>query len=163
MKYAENHKGFILEYVINDEVKNMLWKKFSYNILPIYSDEKYDAYKYAVCSLALSLLDNSLRTRDASDMYVRLLFQPINWETTKISVIKMKCHQYDKEWRIVLFHSFSQRQFVPLQPQSVTIGLRTPEYKKRLIISAAQVAGISKFYRMIIDENDEFVRVPLKV
>lgn len=164
LKYAENHKGFILEYVINDEVKNMLWKDFFCNVLPIYySDEKYDAYKYAVYSLALSLLDNSLKTQDASDMYVRLLFQPINWEITKISVIKRKCHQYDKEWRIVPSFTMQNRKRIFMKPKSITVGLRTPEYKKRLIISAAQAAGISEFYQMVINEHDEFVRLPLKI
>ena len=96
-------------------------------------------------------------------LYYAVKNDPIAWENTKLTVIKKMCHKYDKEWRLVPLNTLKQREFIPWKPKSVTIGLRTPEYKKRLIISAAQTAGISEFYQMIINEHDKFVRVPLKV
>lgn len=159
LKYAENHKGFVLEYSLCDNVLNKIWNsQLHANILPIYySGDKFDAYDYAVYNLAL------FAVKDDPDIYNMLNYKAIGWENTKISVIKKICHKYDMEWRIVPLYISPQRRSISWQPQSITIGLRTPEYKKQLIISAAKIAGISEFYQMIIDEHDEFVRIPLEV
>ncbi len=163
LKYAENHRGFVLEYPITEPWKKELWEQEPHsNILPVYySDEPYDAYRYAVLSLVMSLLrcDNY----NDFDLYVRALFQPTCWENTKISIIKKKCHKYDKEWRIVPAITLEERKSIQKKPQSVTIGLRTSEEDKQKIISAAQVAGITEFYKMVIDDHDNFVRKPLSI
>lgn len=141
LKYAENHKGFVLEYSLCDDTVNGIWNSNLHaNILPVhYSKDKFDAYDYAVYNLAL------LAVKDNPKIYNELNFKAIGWENTKLSVIKKICHKYDKEWRIIPLYILLQREFIHWMPRSVTIGLRTPEYKKRLIISAAQVAGITEF------------------
>lgn len=161
LKYAENHKGFVIEYSINDELLKNVWNEYyKANLFPVYySTDGYDASDYFNCKVAYAALGNN--NTSLLDSFMK--GDKICWESIKISTIKKKCHEEDKEWRLVPLDTLEKREFVTWQPQSITIGLRTPEYKKQLIISAAKIAGISEFYQMIIDEHDEFVRVPLKI
>lgn len=157
MKYADNHKGFVLEYNFSPEFIEELWnyKVLSANLLPVYySDQKYNATDYAVRNLLLYMC------RPTPDLYNELL-RYLNWENTKISLIKNKCHKYDKEWRLVPSFSLISRDVIKRQPQSITIGLRTSKYTERTIIEAAKIAGINKFYKMEIDNRDRFVRKPI--
>lgn len=157
MKYADNHKGFVLEYVFPKEFIEELWnyKVLSANLFPVYySDKKYDATDYAVHNLLLYMC------RPIPDIYNELL-RYMGWENTKISLIKNKCHKYDKEWRLVPSFSLISRDCIRRRPQSITIGLRTSKYTERTIIEAAKIAGISKFYKMEIDNRDRFVRKPI--
>ncbi len=57
---------------------------------------------------------------------------PIGWENTKVSIIKKTCHKYGKEWRVIPLYAMEQRGYFRLKPKSVTIGLRTPTYKRNL-------------------------------
>lgn len=154
MKYADNHKGFVLEYDFSPEFIDELWKYkvLSANLFPVYySDKKYDATDYAVRNILLYVC------RPTPDLYNELL-RYMGWENTKISLIKNKCHKYDKEWRLIPAFSLICRDVIRCRPQSITIGLRTSKYTERTIIAAAKIAGIDKFYKMEIDNNDRFVR-----
>lgn len=160
LKYAENHTGFVLEYTLNKSILKDIWEsKLHANILPIYySNKKYDAYHYAIYYLTLNMV------RGNPEIYDKLQWMyPIGWENTKMSIIKKSCHKYDKEWRIVPLYVLNQREFISWKPKSVTIGLRTPNYKKQLIISAAKLAGIPEYYEMYIDNNDNFKRRKINV
>lgn len=162
LKYAENHRGYVIEYAINDEILKTEWNNYyKANLLPIYySNNGYEANRYFSYKIAYSAIKNP----SENPLLVAMMQKEnICWESVKISTIKKKCHEYDKEWRLVPLDTLEKRECISWQPKSVTIGLRTPEYKKRLIISAAQTAGISEFYKMTINEHDEFVRVPLTV
>ncbi len=153
LKYAENHKGIVLEYEIDESILDNLWNSCNANILPIYySDNKYNAYRYFVYNITLSFV------KDYPEIYNKLQWMPIGWENTKMSIIKKTCHKYDEEWRIIPLYIMTQRKFIRWKPKSVTIGLRTPMYKRNLIVSAAKIAGITEFYEMYIDDNDNFER-----
>ena len=157
MKYADNHKGFVLEYDFSTEFLEELWnyKVLSVNLFPVYySDKKYNATDYAVRNILLNLC------RPTPYLYTELQCY-MNWENTKISLIKNKCHKYDKEWRLVPSFSLICRDVIRRRPQSITIGLRTSKYTERTIIEAAKIAGIGKFYKMEIDNRDRFVRKPI--
>lgn len=157
MKYADNHKGFVLEYEFSEDFLEELWnyKVLSANLFPIYySDKKFDATDYAAHELLLFL------TRPTPAIYNELR-RFMCWENTKLSLIKNKCHKYDKEWRLIPAFRLCSRDVIRKKPQSVTIGLRTSKYTERTIIEAAKIAGISKFYKMAIDNRDRFVRKPL--
>lgn len=154
MKYADNHKGFVLEYTFSPQYIDELWnyKVLSANLFPIYySDKKYNATDYAVHEILLFLC------RPTPQLYNELL-DYMGWENTKISLIKNKCHKYDKEWRLVPAFRLCNRDIIRLRPKSVSIGLRTSKYTERTIIAAAKMAGIGEFYKMEIDKNDRFVR-----
>ena len=79
MKYADNHKGFVLEYEFSPEFIEELWnyKVLSANLLPVYySDKKYNATDYAVRNILLNLC------RPTPYLYDELL-RYLNWENTK--------------------------------------------------------------------------------
>ena len=154
MKYADNHKGFVLEYNFSPEFIEELWrsKTLSANLFPVYySGKKYDATDYAVRNMLLYMC------RHIPYLYNELL-RYMGWENTKISLIKNKCHQYDKEWRLVPSFSLICRDCIRRKPQSITIGLRTSKYTEQTIVAAAKMAGINEFYKMEIDDKDRFVR-----
>ncbi len=98
--------------------------------------------------------------RPTPSLYSELL-RYLGWENTKISLIKNKCHKYDKEWRLIPAFRLCNRDIIRRQPQSITIGLRTSKYAERTIIEAAKIAGINNFYKMEIDHYDRFVRKPI--
>lgn len=157
MKYADNHKGFVLEYSFSPEFIDELWryKVLSANLFPVYySDKKYDATDYAVHEILLYV------TRPTPYLYNELL-RYMCWENTKISLIKNKCHKYDKEWRLIPAFRLCNRDIIRQRPRSITIGLRTSKYAERTIVEAARIAGINKFFKMAIDDRDRFVRKPL--
>lgn len=157
MKYADNHKGFVLEYEFSDDFVEELWnyEVLSANLFPIYySDKKFDATDYAAHEILLFL------THPTPALYNELR-RFLCWENTKLSLIKNKCHKYDKEWRLIPAFRLCSRDVIRKKPQSVTIGLRTSKFTERTIIEAAKIAGISKFYKMEIDNRDRFVRKPL--
>lgn len=49
---------------------------------------------------------------------------------------------------------YTSRPRIKLKPKSVLIGLRTPEYQKRLIISAARIAEIQEIYQVVINDDN---------
>lgn len=161
LKYAENHMGFVLEYSIDAAKIEQLWAEnanMQANLLPIYySKEKYNSFNYAAYYIILSLLADNQKAYNLQWRF------PIAWENTKISAIKKDCHRYDNEWRIIPLYTMMQRMYITWKPKSVTIGLRTPAYKRQLIISASKIAGITEFYEMYINNNEDLDRRPIDV
>ena len=47
------------------------------------------------------------------------------------------------------------RTFIKARPQKIILGLRMPEYERRLVISAAKIAGIQEIHKMYINDSDE--------
>lgn len=161
LKYADNHRGFVLEYNPNsneswrcgkeENCKNCLLNNVNFNLSPVYyTDEIYDASYFAVYLMAIRTAPN-----DYIKNFIISNFHHIAWELHKISIIKKKCHEYDREWRIISQKVLCGHPFIKWIPESVTIGLRTPLYQQNMIISASKIAGIKKIRKMYIDENDE--------
>ena len=65
-----------------------------------------------------------------------------------------KSHQYDQEWRMLLPTPYTNRPRIKFRPKRVLIGLRTPEYQRRLIIFAARIAGIQEIYQVVINDDN---------
>ena len=84
----------------------------------------------------------------------KMLLLSAVWQKERISLIKKECHCYDQEWRMLLPTPYTNRPCIKLKPKSVIIGLRTPEYHRRLIISAAKIAGIQEIYQAVINEKN---------
>ena len=84
----------------------------------------------------------------------KLFTLSVAWQNERISLIKKECHQYDQEWRMLLPTLYTSRPRIKLKPKSVLIGLRTPEYQKRLIISAARIAEIQEIYQVVINDDN---------
>ena len=164
LKYASQHKGFALEYQITDDFlvlngKVSQQKCFLYPIY--YSNKKYNATEYAKMLTYKIAAQNS--KSEFSDIILNNL-PKMNWHYERIGLIKHKCHEHDREWRI-LYPFIMQSQDIKIQrpkierkPSSVIIGIRTGIPEKNLIISSAKEAGIPKIYQLRIDKSGKFVK-----
>jgi len=170
MKYANNHKGFVLTYDFSDSNTFLCGKeekckecgilKTPPYLFPVfYSDKKYDATVYA---LGLCLLNGVEGNVDKlPEVLQKLLGMTVIWQRERISLIKKECHHYDEEWRLLSPVNYRNRPQIKLKPNSVIIGLRTPAYEQELIISAAKIAGIKLGYRIFINDANELDKMLL--
>ena len=85
------------------------------------------------------------------------------WEVERISLIKKKCHEYDQEWRMIRPAMFEQRSCIKMKPSKVIVGLRTPQYERRLIASAATIAGIQEIHELYINGLDKLDSRPITI
>ena len=164
LKYADNHRGFVLMYNPlnidtflcgkNSECAQCPMEKPRPNIYPVYyTNARYDATKFVLGALLQNSFPADLQQK--VPWLMEVVKQSLQWESERISLIKKSCHEYDEEWRMICpFHSIN-RPCIKMKPTCVVLGLRMPEYKKRLVISAAQVAGISEIKEMFINDFDE--------
>lgn len=164
LKYADNHKGFCLVYDLEDNDKLLCGKEekckkcisnVSKSLYPVYySNEKYDATEYAIKQGIFSALYEKTKDLNLGLKLEKVL--PATWEYEKVSLIKHKCHEYDKEWRMILPMINTKD---PIQckwiPHSVIIGLRTKFEDEKLIVRSAIYAGIKNIYKTYIDINDD--------
>ena len=163
LKYADRHKGFVQVYDFNDPDTKLCGKepkctecgvaKYPPVLFPVYySSEMYDATAYALNVLSREVLKEKLPflPQEARDAFI----YTASWQDERISLIKKECHQYDQEWRMLLPTPYTNRPFIKLKPQSVLIGLRTPDYEKQLILSAARIAGIQEIYQVVINDDN---------
>lgn len=170
LKYAENYSGFVQVYDFRsldtflcgkEEIcQNCISAREQPYVYPVYySDSRYDATKYALGTWLLEKIEkqNNLALKPLYD-YVRT---SLTWEAERISLIKKKCHENDQEWRMIRPAMFEQRSCIKMKPCKVIIGLRTPEYKSRLIASAAKVAGIQEIDKLYINDSDELDSKPV--
>ncbi len=164
LKYASNHKGFALEYQISDDFLsiNDNAPPLRYLLYPIYySDKKYDASEYAKV-IAYELM--AFYSNPILKCFILSNIPILNWQYERIGLIKHKCHEHDKEWRILFpqslpsFEIKRQRPKMERKPSSVIIGIRTGTSEKNLIISLAKEAGIPRIYQLSIDRNGKFVK-----
>ncbi len=163
IKYAENYSGFVLIYDLDNPDTFLCGKEENCqkcisarerpHIYPIYySDERYDATKYAT---GVWLIDRIAMQNNMALMPLYNLIQnELMWEAERISLIKKKCHENDQEWRMIRPAIFEQRSCIKMKPSKVIIGLRTPKYESRLIISAAVNAGIQEIHKLYINDSD---------
>lgn len=172
LKYADNHRGFVLNFDMTDSKvfpykgkKDTYDDKYVYlknppNVYPIYySDHKYDATKYAIGVQALSMIP--LCMEKANPHIYQQQRNTLLWEIERISLIKKKCHENDQEWRMLCPFVGPLRPVIDMKPTSIALGLRMPEYERRLVISAAKVAGIESINEMYIDDMDELRMRPV--
>jgi len=164
LKYADHHKGFAQVYDFNDpntrlfdsetNCVNCGVRNHPPMIFPIYySDTACDATMYALTILFRDVFkDISLQS---SQLAFNLYYYATLWQPEKVSLIKRKCHQYDQEWRMLLSTPYSNRPYIRLKPKNILIGLRTPEYQRQQILSAARIAGIEEIHQVVINDNNQ--------
>ncbi len=170
IKYAENYNGFVLIYDLDnpdtflcgkeENCQNCISAREHPNIYPIYySDIRYDATKYAT---GIWLMDKIAMQNNMALMPLYNFIQnTLMWEAERISLIKKKCHENDQEWRMIRPAIFEQRSCIKMKPSKVIIGLRTPEYESRIIVSAAVNAGIREIHKLYINDLDELDSNPV--
>lgn len=170
LKYAGNYSGFVQVYDMENQstiicgkeenCRNCASAKALPNIYPVYySDTRYDATKYA---LGVVMLDRIRKQADAAlDPLCEYVKSSLLWEPERVSLIKKKCHEHDQEWRMIRPIMSEQRSFIKMKPCTVIIGLRTPDYESRLIVSAAVNAGINDIRKLFINDSDELDSKPV--
>ena len=166
LKYADNHRGFVVEYdmrqgkILCGEKEECLKcvNNFIVSLYPmVYTDKKYDATEFSKIYLLIKSLE-LLNLKD--DLYYKLI-QDINdhfkIDRELISLVKKKCHEYDLEWCILGLSYVNDNKpiFKYWKPKSITLGLRTKALDKKLIKEIALKAGIDKIYEIYIDENGD--------
>lgn len=161
MKYADQHGGFCLVFDLQD-LQNMQCGKYDdckscdnyqngFPLYPVYySEERYDATEYA---LQLYVLASPAPVPEKFRAASLNSFKPLTWESTKVSLIKSKCHEYDQEWRIL--SCSRQLEPKPLRwiPSGVVLGLRMSANDASIVIDAAKKAGIRHIYQAYIDDT----------
>ena len=163
LKYADQHKGFVQTYDFNVPSTWLCGKedkcaKCGIHISPpwifpvYYANEMYNGTQYAMGLLIRDKLSKFLPS--IPELGEKMLLLSAVWQKERISLIKKECHCYDREWRMLLPTPYTNRPCIKLKPKSVIIGLRTPEYHRRLIISAAKIAGIQEIYQAVINEKN---------
>ena len=126
--YADNGKGFALEYEISDMTTKLLSSNLKSPIpYPvIYSDTRYDVTQDAV-NWFRSIMDKN----GAYAIDGLLLVKPV--------IRKGKAWSYEKEWRIIdagnYFGDDASHAYLPfIKPKSVYIGYNTPcDYETKII------------------------------
>ena len=166
LKYASNYCGYVLLFRIKDEETYLCGKEDSCKgcrslkekptIYPVYySDEKYDATSYGLACLLYGKQDSV--PNQISD----LIISKMMWEAERISLIKKKCHEYDKEWRMLRPTMMPDRSCIKMRPYKIILGLRMPAYERCLVVSAAKLAKIGVIEELYINENDELDSRPI--
>lgn len=172
LKYADSHRGFVLNFDMTDSKvfphkgeKNTCDHKYLYlknppNVYPVYySDRKYDATRYAIGVQALNIMLPYIEK--VNPQLCQQQKNNLLWEIERISLIKKECHKNDQEWRMLCPFVGHLRPVIEMKPTSIALGLRMPEYEKRLVVSAAKVAGIDSINEMYIDDMDELQMRPV--
>lgn len=173
LKYAENHHGFALEYDLSNDTAFLCGtiepcvscpaSKISYPLYPVYySNEKYDATEFVRYTLFLKSIENAPPTIKER-LLMNSTFPNMSWQRERISLIKHKCHEYDREWRMIYPNNFDmsnmkERPFVCWKPSSVTIGFRTDDATKNLIMALAKEADIPQIYECYINNHNALDR-----
>lgn len=171
LKYASNHEGFVQIYDMDSSDTYLCGKEATCNncimfqqkpyIYPVYySDIKYDASNYTLALLMLKQGESG--ERKFSNALYQIFSQCTMWEAERISLNKKKCHENDLEWRMIRPAIMPQRSFIKMKPCKVIVGLRMPEYERRLVQSAAKVAGIQNICEAYINDSDVLDSRPLE-
>ena len=164
LKYADQHKGFVIIYDPYDETKYLCGKQDkckrcslsnqTTSLYPIYySDEPYDATEYAKWFTAFLILNEFTSETIANDIILSV-FPKMSWEREKITLIKKKCHMYDQEWRIISSVWNNKPITIEWKPYGIILGLNMPSEDKDLVYHNAKLAGIKNIYECYIDDND---------
>lgn len=162
LKYAEQHKGFAVEYDLTDHQKFLCGKQekcrncgvnaYGSPLYPIYySEEMYDATKFAQFLSACKQLGSNLNQDYLGK--IENLFGAQVWEREKISLIKKDCHKYDEEWRMILLGQMQAPVMREWIPSAIYLGLNMKPSEMRLISEIAKNAGVEKIYRCCISDE----------
>lgn len=173
LKYAGNYSGFVLIYDLESPDTFMCGKEEACQncksawerpyIYPVcYSNMRYNATKYAMGVWLIEGLPQNIDPKLHSSI-CNYIQKSLMWEIERICLIKKKCHEYDQEWRMIRPAMFEQRSCIKMKPSKIIVGLRTPQYERKLIVSAATIAGVKEIHELYIDGSDKLNSKPINV
>ena len=165
LKYANQHRGFVVVYDLEnganlrcgreEKCRTCGINEFGTPLYPIYySDEKYNATKFAqflaTCKMIGNKLNEEMLNQIMADMGNQL------WERERITLIKKECHRYDKEWRMIAATYFKEgpvmREWIP---DAVILGYSMSVSDEAEVIGTAYQAGIKKIYKCYINDDGD--------
>ena len=167
LKYADQYKGFCLIYDLQDSASDLCGKqekclncvvnKAGVSIYPVYySDEGYDATEYAKSLSASYMAQYIVNNNQLPIEVINALVPPVQsqmWQTERITLIKSKCHEYDREWRMILRDHSTPPVMKEWIPAGVILGLRVTDRDKDIIIRSSKMAGIAHIYESFINDK----------
>ena len=172
LKYADKYKGFVQFYDLeNDDnylcgkqekCQNCGIKNFGTPLYPIYySDKPYNANNLAKIVM-LKKLEEVYGTQ-----IPQYLYDGVGngmWERERATLIKKKCHEYDKEWRMITYCPMKPPIMMEWIPSGIILGLRMSADEERLVINNAKEAGIKNIYKSVIDSKNRLnvIRIMLE-
>ena len=174
MKYANGHKGFVLEYDVQQLIKGVIEvdkgnnstfcdncesNVFSSDIWPVYyTKERYDATFYAGFCAVCKLLEQCGQIGLVQQMVSRGLFM---WHAERVILAKKWTHHFDEEWRLLLNSKYrienGCRPFKRVKPSRVILGFKLSDEQQQQVLFQAKNAGIRCCHKMIINDADDFV------
>ena len=168
LKYAQQHKGFVLQYDMGNSELLLCGKqekceqcgvnRWGTPLYPIYySDKQYDGTRFAHYITYYKLFSEiqSPEAKQWNELLSNVIksFGNVNWERERITLIKKECHRYDEEWRIILNCRMNGPVMREWIPSAVILGLNMGDAERNLTISAAKEAGIKDIYCSYIDNK----------
>lgn len=166
LKYADQYRGFCVIYDLNDPSSDLFGKQekclncvannAGVSIYPVYySDEGYDATEYAKNLAAVLMAQFIVQNNQLPVEVANAFVPPVQyqmWQPERIALIKSKCHEYDREWRM-MFRNYSTHQVMKeWVPSGVILGLRVTDQNKELIIRSSKMAGVAHIYESFIND-----------
>lgn len=172
LKYADNHKGFCLEYDFLDRDSNAcdgcngLTKCAAYGKMmcayPVYySENPFDTteiFVNQVIESSVAILE-AIGEREAAMILKENATRDSELFLYQMSLVKDRRHMFDEEWRLIYpAKSNEDYPYVCVKPLSVTLGLCMDKMEEATVIEATKTAGMRKLYKMFIGENNRLQR-----
>lgn len=162
LKYADQHKGFVQIYDLEnnenylcgkqEKCANCGIKNYGTPLYPIYySDTPYDATNFAKRVMLRKVGET------AGKSIPQHLYEGMGsglWEQERTTLIKKECHKYDEEWRMVTGCIMKPPVMMEWIPSGIILGLRMDAAEENLVVSMAKEAGIKNIYKSYIDSQN---------
>jgi len=154
--YANQHKGFALEYDFTKEqskclvCENPCRDKAHTNLYPvIYSNKRYNATELA----AFFFINQCLKELGVPEQ----INIPDRFTYTKANIYKGEDWKYEKEWRTFLVcNGNPERNNITVKPKAIYIGAETSPIHQDILVNYAKTKEIG-IYKMEIDTySDEY-------
>ncbi len=162
LKYADQYKGFVQMYDLNDNDNFLCGKqekcincgiiKYGTPLYPVYySDVPYDATDFAKLVVLKKICE--VAGIQISQKLISLVGDGL-WERERTTLIKKECHKYDKEWRMITGCKMKPPVMMEWIPSGVILGLRMSQIEEKIVVSMAKSAGINKIYKSFINSKN---------
>lgn len=169
LKYADQHKGFVQIYDLENDDNFLCGKQekctkcgiknYGTPLYPIYySDTPYDATNFARLVM-LRKLEELMGTTLPAELHTA--FGTGLWEYQRTTLIKKECHKYDEEWRMIAGCPMKPPVMMEWVPSGIILGLRMGITEENLVVSMAKEAGIKNIFKSYIDSQNQLNIFPV--
>lgn len=151
--YADSHKGFVIEYDVEDLSSEMKieGEKVFINCYPIiYSDFRFDATESAVAFAKKMVFQNFVGSLKCPSNPVELKDELF---FIKANIFKHKDWHNEKEWRIWLNSKERDINFINIKPKAIYLGCKISKDNRDKIINIAKSIECKEIYQMLEDNS----------